>query len=65
MLTKQPRIVVLATGGTIAGAQPKAGEAGYKAGAFSVDALISWVALEIWCANHQTSFIKARVALKF
>src|SRR5512139_3757083 len=36
----KPNVVILATGGTIAGAQPKPGEAGYKAGAFSVDALI-------------------------
>ena len=38
-----PTVVVLATGGTIAGAQPKEGEAGYKAGSFSVDALIKGV----------------------
>ncbi|MFI5182344.1 MAG: type II asparaginase [Thermoanaerobaculia bacterium] len=35
-----PHIVILATGGTIAGVQPKEGEAGYKAGSLSVDALI-------------------------
>ncbi len=39
----KPNVVILATGGTIAGAQPKPGEAGYKAGAFSVDALIQAV----------------------
>jgi L-asparaginase len=39
----KPRITLLATGGTIAGAQPKPGEAGYKAGSFSVDALIKAV----------------------
>jgi L-asparaginase len=36
-----PRIVILATGGTIAGAQPKEGDAGYKSGAVSVEALIA------------------------
>jgi L-asparaginase len=36
-------VMILATGGTIAGAQPKAGEAGYKSGSFSVEALISAV----------------------
>ena len=35
-----PRVVILATGGTIAGVQPKEGEPGYKAGSLSVDALI-------------------------
>jgi len=39
----KPRITILATGGTIAGAQPKPGEAGYKSGSFSVDALIQAV----------------------
>ena len=39
----KPSVVILATGGTIAGAQPKPGEAGYKAGSFSVDALIQAV----------------------
>jgi len=38
-----PTVMVLATGGTIAGAQPKPGEAGYKSGSFSVDALIKGV----------------------
>jgi L-asparaginase len=37
------RIRLLATGGTIAGAQPKPGEYGYKAGAFSVEDLIKAV----------------------
>ena len=40
---RKPAVVLLATGGTIAGAQPKPGEAGYKAGSFSVDALIQAV----------------------
>jgi|SRR5262245_29850152 len=35
-----PRVVILATGGTIAGAQPKEGDPGYKAGSVSVEALI-------------------------
>jgi len=35
-----PRVVILATGGTIAGAQPKEGDPGYKAGAVSVESLI-------------------------
>ena len=35
-----PKVVILATGGTIAGVQPKEGEPGYKAGSLSVDALI-------------------------
>jgi len=39
----KPRIVILATGGTIAGAQPKPGEPGYKAGSFSVEALMKGV----------------------
>src|SRR5512139_2735194 len=39
----KPNVVILATGGTIAGAQPKPGEIGYKAGAFPVDALIQAV----------------------
>ncbi len=39
----KPSVVILATGGTIAGAQPTPGEAGYKAGAFPVDALIQAV----------------------
>jgi L-asparaginase len=36
----QAHVVILATGGTIAGVQPKEGEPGYKAGSLSVDALI-------------------------
>jgi L-asparaginase len=39
----RPTVTILATGGTIAGAQPKAGEAGYKAGSFSVESLIQAV----------------------
>ena len=39
----KPNVTILATGGTIAGAQPKPGEAGYKAGSFSVESLISAV----------------------
>jgi L-asparaginase len=35
------RIVILATGGTIAGAQPKEGDAGYKSGAVSIESLIA------------------------
>jgi L-asparaginase len=36
-----PNIVILATGGTIAGAQPKEGDPGYKAGSLQIGALIS------------------------
>jgi L-asparaginase len=36
----QRKVVILATGGTIAGVQPKEGEPGYKAGSLSIDALI-------------------------
>jgi L-asparaginase len=39
----KPKIIILATGGTIAGAQPKPGDVGYKAGAYSVDSLIKAV----------------------
>jgi L-asparaginase len=39
----KPSVMILATGGTIAGAQPKPGEAGYKAGSFSVESLIQAV----------------------
>jgi L-asparaginase/glutamin-(asparagin-)ase len=39
----KPTVTILATGGTIAGAQPKPGEAGYKAGSFSVESLIAAV----------------------
>ena len=35
-----PKVVILATGGTIAGVQPKEGEPGYKAGSLSVESLI-------------------------
>src|SRR5204862_3142583 len=38
-----PKIKVLATGGTIAGAQTTQADAGYKSGAFSVDDLIKAV----------------------
>jgi len=38
-----PKIKVLATGGTIAGAQTSSSEVGYKAGSFSVDDLIKAV----------------------
>jgi L-asparaginase len=37
------KVKILATGGTIAGAQTSAGEAGYKSGSFSVDDLIKAV----------------------
>lgn len=37
------RLLVLATGGTIAGVQPKPGEAGYVSGALPVDAILSAV----------------------
>jgi L-asparaginase len=39
----KPKIMVLATGGTIAGAQTSSAEAGYKSGAFSIDDLIKAV----------------------
>jgi L-asparaginase len=39
----RPKIVILATGGTIAGAQASTTEAGYKSGTFSVDDLIKAV----------------------
>lgn len=39
----KPRIAILATGGTIAGAQPDANEPGYKAGSVSVDAILEAV----------------------
>lgn len=41
--TLLPRIRLLATGGTIAGAQPSAGGPGYKAAVFSAEALIAAV----------------------
>jgi L-asparaginase len=39
----KPKIKLLATGGTIAGAQTSSSEIGYKAGSFSVDTLINAV----------------------
>jgi L-asparaginase len=42
-LSALPRIKVLATGGTIAGAQSSQADAGYKSGTFSVDDLIKAV----------------------
>jgi L-asparaginase len=39
----KPRVMILATGGTIAGAQTSAAEAGYKSGSFSVEDLIKAV----------------------
>src|SRR5947209_16861253 len=39
----KPRVMILATGGTIAGAQPKPGEVGYKAGTYDVTVLIKAV----------------------
>jgi L-asparaginase len=39
----KPKIVILATGGTIAGAQTTQADAGYKSGSFSVDDLIKAV----------------------
>ena len=39
----KPKIMILATGGTIAGAQTSTAEVGYKAGSFSVDDLIKAV----------------------
>jgi L-asparaginase len=42
-IAQSARIRLLATGGTIAGAQPKPGEYGYKSGAFNVQDLISAV----------------------
>jgi L-asparaginase len=38
--TSLPKVVILATGGTIAGVQPKEGEPGYKAGSLSIESLI-------------------------
>ena len=40
---EKPRVVILATGGTIAGAAKKSTDAGYKAGQVSVDVLIEAV----------------------
>src|SRR5436190_24067597 len=39
----KPKIIILATGGTIAGAQASTSDAGYKSGTFSVDNLIAAV----------------------
>jgi L-asparaginase len=39
----KPKVMILATGGTIAGAQASTTEAGYKSGSFSVDDLIKAV----------------------
>jgi L-asparaginase len=36
-----PSVVILATGGTIAGAQPKEGDAGYKSGSLSIESLMA------------------------
>lgn len=36
-----PNVVILATGGTIAGAQPKEGDPGYKSGAISIESLVA------------------------
>src|SRR6185295_5102668 len=38
--TSKPKVMILATGGTIAGAQASSSDPGYKAGSFSVDDLI-------------------------
>jgi len=40
---EKPKLVILATGGTIAGAQPKPGDIGYKAGAYPIEALLQSV----------------------
>src|SRR3954465_13665857 len=39
----KPKVKILATGGTIAGAQASSAEVGYKSGSFSVDDLIKAV----------------------
>ena len=39
----KPRVVILATGGTIAGAQAEGQDAGYKSGSFKVEDLIKAV----------------------
>src|SRR5512144_2971547 len=39
----KPKIMILATGGTLAGAQASTSEAGYKSGSFSVDDVIKAV----------------------
>src|SRR5258705_5205003 len=40
---KQPHIVILATGGTIAGAAAASTDAGYQSGAVGIDALVAAV----------------------
>jgi L-asparaginase len=40
---KKPQITILATGGTIAGAQPDTNQPGYKAGSLSIDAILQAV----------------------
>jgi len=40
---KKPNIVILATGGTIAGAAATGTQAGYKSGAVTIDAMIAAV----------------------
>ena len=42
-LAAKPKVVVLATGGTIAGAQAEGQDAGYKSGSFKVEDLIKAV----------------------
>ena len=42
-LAAKPRVVILATGGTIAGAQAAGQDAGYKSGSFKVEDLIKAV----------------------
>lgn len=41
--TAKPQIAILATGGTIAGAQPDTSQPGYKAGSLSIDAILEAV----------------------
>ena len=40
---EKAKLVILATGGTIAGAQPKPGDVGYKSGAYPIDELLKSV----------------------
>ena len=42
--TKKPNIVILATGGTIAGAAASGTQAGYQSGAVTIDAMLAPVA---------------------
>jgi L-asparaginase/Glu-tRNA(Gln) amidotransferase subunit D len=42
-LAAKPKVVILATGGTIAGAQAAGQDAGYKSGSFQVEDLIKAV----------------------